>query len=95
VRIRGMSSRLTVEYEGRKVKGERVNFDIDKENWNSYSLEDGTKIRMRLVVAQVIRLDGEYTPEGDPIYLVNSTNVVTTDVPDHLKKKLPGSGKVN
>jgi hypothetical protein len=92
-----MSTQVTVEFQGRQVTGQRVDFDIDKENWNSYTLEDGTKVRMRSVVAQIVRLDGEYTKEGDPVYLVNSTNVVTTDVPDHLKKKIPGTtgGKVN
>ena len=91
-----MSSQVTMDYQGRKVIGQKVNFDIDKENWNSYSLEDGTTIRMRSVVAQIIRLE-EYNNEGEPIYLVTSTNVLATDVPDHLKKKLPGSGsdKVN
>ncbi|MFQ5790612.1 MAG: hypothetical protein ACE5JI_09080, partial [Acidobacteriota bacterium] len=73
-----MSSRVTMGYQGRKVAGEKVDFDIEKENWNVYSLQDGTRLKIRLVVAQVIRLDGEYTVDGDPVYLVNSTNVVTT-----------------
>ena len=88
-----MSSRVTLEYQGRKVSGQKVAFDIEKENWNVYRLEDGSTVRVRLVVAQIIRIDGEYTPEGDPVYLVNSTNVVTTDVPDHLRKDLGTGGK--
>lgn len=88
-------SRVTVDYQGRKVTGQKVNFDIEKENWNLYSLEDGTKLRMRMVVAQVIRLEGEYTADGDPIYVINSTNVVVADVPEHLKKDAETKGKVN
>jgi hypothetical protein len=29
----------------------------------------------------------EYLPNGDPIYMVNASNVVATDVPEQLKKK--------
>ena len=89
-----MSSEVTLDYLGRKVSGQKVGFDIgDKENWSSYILEDGTKIRMRLVVAEIVRLKGEYNQDGEPIYIVKSTNVVTTtDVPEHLKKKISGSG---
>jgi hypothetical protein len=90
-----MGSRVAVKYQGREVTGQKVNFEVEKENWNQYSLEDGTKLRMRLVVAQVIRIDGEYTADGDPVYLVNSTNVVATDAPEHLKRGAETGGKVN
>ena len=86
-------SKVQVDYQGKKVTGQTVEFDVEKENWNIYSLEDGTKLRMRSVVAQLIRLENEYNQQGDPVYLVNSQNIVSADVPDHLKKKPPG--KVN
>ena len=90
-----MSNRVTLDFQGKKVTGQKVNFDIEKENWNKYLLDDGTKLRVRLVVAQVVRLDNEYTREGEPIYVINSTNVVSADVPDHLQKNAGTGGKVN
>ena len=70
---------------GKEVMGEEVEFETEREGWNTYILHDGTKLRVKAVVASIIRLD-EYLPTGDPIYLVNASNVVATDVPDQLKK---------
>jgi predicted RNA-binding protein with PUA domain len=86
-------AKVQVEFKDKQVTGEIIDFDVEKENWNVYKLEDGSKLKMRSVVAQIIRIENEYNPQGDPIYLVNSQNIVSADVPDHLKKKPPG--KVN
>jgi hypothetical protein len=40
---------------------------------------------MKTVVTNIIRTD-EFTPTGEPIYIVNSQNVLVADVPDELKK---------
>lgn len=74
---------------GEEVFGEEVEFETDKENWNTYILHDGTKIRLKAVVSNVVRLE-VYKPDGEPVYLINSSNVVSADVPDSLKKKPEG-----
>jgi hypothetical protein len=48
-------------------------------------LADGTKVKLKAVAATIIRFD-EYLPNGDPMYMVNASNVVATDVPDNLKR---------
>jgi len=65
--------------------GEEIEFEPERENWSTYLLADGTKMRMKAVAATIIRLD-EYLPNGDPMYMVNASNVVATDVPDNLKR---------
>lgn len=70
----------------REILGQEVPFEAERESWNTYILEDGTTIKMKAVVSSVVRLD-EYLPNGDPVYLVNASNVVATDVPEGLKKK--------
>lgn len=71
---------------GKEITGEDVEFESDgAEKWNVYILADGTKLRLKAVAASIVRLD-EFLPTGDPIYLVNASNVVATDVPDHLKR---------
>ncbi len=67
--------------------GEEIEFETERESWNIYVLGDGTKLKLKCVAASIIRLD-EYLPNGDPMYLVNASNVVATDVPDQLKKKV-------
>jgi hypothetical protein len=70
-----------------QVPGEEIDFQSDGgENFNSYILHDGTKIRFKAVALKFIRLDA-YTPDGDPVYMVQATNALTADVPDQLKKK--------
>jgi hypothetical protein len=75
-----------IKWQGRDVDGLEVRFRSNHEEWNDYTLEDGTSIRMKAVVSEVIRLDGEYDGEGNPVYLVKSTNVLVTKAPDNLKR---------
>ncbi len=72
---------------GRELMGEEIEFETERESWNTYLLADGTKVKLKAVAATIIRFDGEYQPNGDPVYLVNASNIVATDVPDNLKRK--------
>lgn len=57
------------------------------ETWNQYILDDGTVLRMKIVVTDVYRIEGQYDRDGNPIYQVKSTNVVTVLPPDSLKRE--------
>lgn len=64
-----------------------VDFNEEQENWNVYTLEDGTILKVKLVLRGVKRLN-RYEPDGNPIYVINSINVVrTVNVPKDLRKK--------
>ena len=69
----------------RNVEGTLVDFETLREEYNSYKLADGSIIRMKTVVTNIIRTE-EFAPTGEPIYVVNSQNVLVADVPDELKK---------
>jgi hypothetical protein len=68
--------------EGREVEGTVIPFRINSENFNEYVLEDGTVLRLKVVVQSVMRVEGEQDPLGNPAYVVLSTNVVSVDPPD-------------
>ncbi|MCL5259463.1 MAG: hypothetical protein M1532_02355 [Nitrospirae bacterium] len=80
----------------KKVKLPLFGHDVDafdvpivksQENFNEYELEDGSVIRFKVVATSVLRLDGQYTPEGDPVYLIKNGQVVTViSAPDKLRK---------
>jgi hypothetical protein len=70
---------------GQEVTGEEVEFEVEREGFNVYILADGTKLRVKNVVAQIVRLDA-WGPDGTPMYMMNGGPVVSADVPDHLKK---------
>jgi hypothetical protein len=69
------------------VEGEDVDFEEKKEFWNEYKLRDGTTLKVRLILIGVKRLK-KYAPDGNPIYIINSNNVLRVfDVPKELKHK--------
>ncbi len=67
------------------VAGTLVDFETVREEYNTYKLSDGSTIRMKTVVTNIIRTE-EFTPSGEPVYIVNSQNVLVADVPETLKK---------
>ena len=70
---------------------EDIDFDEEGEHWNTYKLKDGTTLKVKLVLQGVKRLK-RYNPDGTPLYLIQSQNIVrATNIPDKLKGKLPES----
>ena len=75
-----------VTYQGRQVNGNELEFKPTSDAWATFTLEDGTELRVKLVVFEVVRLE-EYSETGEPIYIFKGQQVVATKVPDELKKK--------
>ena len=75
---------------GHQVNGERKAYNTISEPWNEYLLEDGSTIRLKLVVKDIIKTD-KFHPDRTPVYIVQSTNVVDARVPENLKQQ--GEGK--
>jgi len=64
-----------------------LDFKEVEEHWNSYTLSDGTTLKVKLVLRGVKRLK-RFEPDGSPIYVINSINVVRAlKVPEELKAK--------
>ena len=78
--------RVELKLGDKIVEGTLVDFETMREEYNSYKLSDGATIRMKTVVTNIIRTE-EFTPTGEPVYIVNSQNVLVADVPDQLKKR--------
>jgi len=57
------------------------------ERWSEYMLSDGTKLRIKPVVAEIFYVKGQFTPEGDPVYLTKAGMMVSTRSPAKLRKK--------
>lgn len=73
---------------GDLVDAEHIEINQASEYWNQYLLEDGTVIKMKLVATKVVRLVNQYDQAGNPVYFINSTNVVSIECPENLKKKI-------
>ncbi len=69
------------------LDGVDLDFEELEEHWNIYRLSDGSTLKVRLVLRGVKRLK-RYEPDGTPIYIINSINVVrAVEIPEDLRAK--------
>lgn len=84
-----MSNKMRVKLpDGREVEVTPVEINQANESWNQYLLDDGSIVKIKLVATKIVRVDNEYDLEGNPIYFVQSTNVLAVNAPDNLRKKV-------
>jgi hypothetical protein len=60
---------------------------------NRYVLEDGTILKVKSVATSIMRIDGQFLPDGSPVYIVVATPV--SSVESSKIKKEPENKKVN
>ena len=53
----------------------------ENETWNEYTLSDGTVLRMKTVITQILKIRDETDADGNAIYVVKSGNIVTSRSP--------------
>ena len=69
--------------------GDHVPVDVisSEEVWSTYNLADGSVVRVKPVIAEIIRVVGTFTPEGEPLYLLKGGMVPSVRVPKNLLRK--------
>lgn len=82
-----MGAKRKLKMGNEEVIVEEIEFEVEREAWNTYVLGDGTTMKIKAVLAEVLRVDGKYAPNGDPLYVVNATPLVSTNSPEQLKRK--------
>jgi hypothetical protein len=80
------SKKVKVPYQDKMVDGEEISFKEIQEQWNEYDLSDGTKLKIKLLLVKVVRID-EYNAQGEPVYVVATQNALNASAPEELKKK--------
>jgi hypothetical protein len=58
-----------------------------KEGWSEYTLDDGTIVMTKAVILDVKIAVGQYTPEGEPIYIIQAAMVNRIKANDTLRRK--------
>lgn len=77
---------------GPMVDASEVQVRESNDRWSEVTLEDGTVMRVKPNVMSAVRLDGQYDPDGNPMYGIKAAPVVTiVSSPDHLRKPHQGS----
>ncbi len=81
--------KIPVPPDNRMVDGSDVPIASSDERWSEYVLEDGAVIRAKVNAVGFVRVDGQYDPEGNPLYAMRSAiTQVIVSVPDHLRRKI-------
>jgi hypothetical protein len=58
------------------------------EKWSELTLKDGSIIKVKYTVIQVLKAEGEFDPNGNPLYIIKGQPTVTiVSVPENLRKK--------
>ena len=76
-----------VQYKDKEVTALTLEFESKAEGWSQYLLEDGTTIKMKVILLDAKRIVDEYSEDGNPVYQVQAHYILGIDAPDNLKKK--------
>lgn len=81
-----MARKTRINIGDRSIEAEDMEFKTGREDWNEYQVEDGFAVRIKLVVSSILKT-GERDPQGNPVYIVQSTNIVKVLPPETYAKK--------
>jgi hypothetical protein len=71
-----------------------ADFSVFREDFSRYLLEDGTTLRVKLVIRKVFKTP-TMSPQGYPVQMgFDSVNIVSAQVPERLKRK-PSPGTID
>jgi len=84
-----MAEGKTIKLFGHDIPVTDVPVVEGEERFVQYKLEDGSVLKVKNVATSVLRVDGEYLPDGNPVYLVLSTPAVSVVSSPLNKNHLP------
>lgn len=79
-------SRRKINFQGQVRDAISVDFEADKETFSTYILHDGSSLKIKAVLTEVMRVEDVYAPNGDPVYLIQAAQVMSVSAPDSLRK---------
>lgn len=77
-----------VEFQGVRRNAVRVEVEETTERWCSAKLCDGSTVKLKAIITDVARLEDAYDTNGDPVYVVKSSNVVTVEANEELRQQV-------
>jgi hypothetical protein len=68
------------------VDAVEMSFQTGGEHWNEYLLSDGSVLKLKPVVTQILKMVNQYDQEGNPVYVVKAANVVAVSASDRARR---------
>ncbi len=81
-----MAEKRLYTYDGKQFTGESVEIESSSEPFAQIVLADGTKVKVKLILLDAIRLD-THNDQGDPVYQFQFQQIIGIVAPDNLKRK--------
>jgi hypothetical protein len=81
-----VSEKRTFPYKDRQVPGQSIEIEMSSEPWAQYTLTDGSMVKVKLVLLDVIRLD-THNDQGDPVYQFQFQQIIGVEAAESLKRK--------
>lgn len=79
--------------DGREVDTIEMPFQTGAEHWNEYVVNDGSVIRLKTVVTDILKVDGQFDANGNPAYFVKSSQVISVSPSDRARKPPSGTDR--
>jgi len=78
-------AKVKVNVNGVEIEVDQVSFAAVDEPWSSYKLDDGTTVKIKLVVSDILKMPGKDPVTGLDQFMIRSTNVATVEPPSSTK----------
>jgi hypothetical protein len=72
---------------GQSVEAEMMLFKAIEEPWSLYKLDDGTTLKVKIVLSDVYKIPIPDPLTGLPQFIIRASNVLSVDVADQPSKK--------
>ncbi|MDE0428571.1 MAG: hypothetical protein OXH98_02270 [Caldilineaceae bacterium] len=88
-----LEKKVKIPFGDRHLDAVVVPIKESTERWTDVTLEDGTLLKIKPVIAKVARAVDSYDKDGTPVYSIKVNPVVDVDAPEHLKENAQVSSK--
>ena len=77
---------MKVNYNGHEAEATSVDVVQSDERWIEYLLGDGAVVRFKPVLTKVLKVEGVFDREGNPVYVMHHSNVMSVSTPPNQKE---------
>jgi len=82
-----MRGKISLSPNSPPVDADQIQVSAATEQWNEYTLDDGTRIRIKPVVTEVWRVVDAWDNEGNPLYVTKTAMVQVVNAPLDRKRQ--------